>query len=80
LINGADDSVSSKEEIAPIKEGAENNIRLREQYLKNNVFKQSPYVRMIVPSREANHGLPFFRSKSVADASLYLLDRFNREK
>lgn len=81
LINGADDMVSSEQKITPVQKDEVNKITLREKYLKENVFKQSPYVKMIVPSKGvSNHGLPFFKSKSVADASLYLLDRFNREK
>lgn len=80
LINGGDDQVSDEKEIAPIEDGTGEEIRLREKYLKENIFKNSSYIRMIVADRLGNHGLPYFRSKAVAEASLYLLDRFNRDK
>lgn len=54
-------------------------LRIREKYLKDKFFPQSPYVRMIIPEDFGHHGLPLFRPKSIAKASLYLLRRYTRE-
>lgn len=50
----------------------------REEFLKENVFPKSPYIRMVVAEKLGHHGLPHFRSESVARASTYLLRRFHR--
>lgn len=78
LINGKDDLVSNEQKIVP-SEGTEKNQNKREELLKENLFKNSPYVRMVVADKLSNHGLPYFRSESVAATSLFLLDRFKKE-
>jgi pimeloyl-ACP methyl ester carboxylesterase len=57
--------------------GPKKNINKR--ILAENVFPQSPYVRMIEAEKFGTHGLPLFRSKSVARVSLYLLQRAGRD-
>lgn len=76
LINGKEDLVSDQKKIVPIEEDTEGKIRSREKYLKENLFRESPYIRMLIPSKSSNHGLSYFRSKSIAKTSLYLIDKF----
>ncbi len=92
LIAGSNDPVADHEKIMPTEE--EQKIRkemeekpeqrkvlaAREQYLQENLFKNSPYVRMIVPEKMGNHLVQIFRPEAVAKVSMYLLDRYNREK
>lgn len=78
LINGKEDFVSDQKKIVPIEEDTKDKIKLREKYLKENLFKKSPYIKMLTPSKSSNHGLSYFRSKSIAKASLYLIDKFNK--
>ena len=88
LISGAEDTVSNPEKIVPEEEEErilnenEGNgfIDPREEYLKANLFKQSPYVRLVAPEKLGHHGLPYFRGGSVARGSMYLLKRFNRRQ
>lgn len=75
LVQGSQDSISDPKRIAPVEGPSE-----RESYLKENLFKSSPYVRMIVAEKAGHHGLPLFRSESVARASLYMLKRFHRSR
>lgn len=75
LVHGSKDPISDPQKIAPVEAPSE-----REAYLKRNLFKSSPYVRMIVAEKAGHHGLPLFRSESVARASLYMLERFHRNK
>ncbi len=70
LISGTSDPISNPEKIAPPDE--------REEYLKEHLFPKSPYVKMVAPEKIGHHSMPFFRPKSVARASLYLLKRFHR--
>ena len=65
-----------EEEQATEKEG--DSIDPREEFLKDNVFPRSPYVRMVIPEKLGHHGLPHFRPESVANASMYLLKRYQR--
>lgn len=78
LINGKEDMVSDEQKVFQTENGKEVDPIQREKYLKENLFKNSPYVRMVVADKLSNHGLPYFRSESVASASLFLLDRFKR--
>lgn len=95
LLSGAKDLVSSPEKIIPSHEEekileawereqetteAKKFIDPREEFLRKNIFPNSPYIRMVVPEKLGHHGLPIYRSKSVARASLYLLKRFNRRE
>lgn len=57
-------------------EKVDPTLRAREAYLKDSLFPNSPYIRMIVPEKFGNHGLPLFRPKSVGNVALGLLDRF----
>lgn len=95
LLSGAHDPVSNPEKIIPpgeeekILEAWEREqqtsetkkyIDPREEFLRKNVFSNSPYVRMVIPEKLGHHGLPFYRPESVARASLYLLKRFERRE
>lgn len=95
LISGAEDPVSSPDRIIPPSEekrlleewekedeegGASVNIDPREKFLQESTFPNSPYVRAVFPEKLSHHGLPLFRSESVANASLYLLKRFERRE
>lgn len=51
---------------------------MREDYLRVNIFPNSPFVRMLVGKNMSNHGIPVFRAEEIAEDSLYLLDRFAR--
>lgn len=89
IMSGAEDSISDPEKIVPEAEEQKiidaweadkksGYIDPREEYLKRNLFPNSPYVRMFIPEKIGHHGLPLFRSESVARASLYLLERARR--
>lgn len=89
IVSGADDPISDPEKIMPQEhEDAIREARTegeayadpRETFLKENVFPHSPYIRMVKPTKLSNHGLPLFRSDSVAQASLYLLERYKRRQ
>ncbi len=75
LVHGEKDPVSDYKKVAPVEKPSE-----REEFLKENLFKNSPYVRMVVAEKAGHHGLPLFRSESVARASLYMLERFYRKE
>lgn len=75
LVHGEKDPISDYEKVAPVEKPSE-----REEFLKKNLFKNSPYVKMVVAEKAGHHGLPLFRSESVARASLYMLERFYRGK
>ena len=51
----------------------------REKYLKQNLFKKSPFVRMITAEKMGKHGLPVYRAEDVVNASLGTLERYYRE-
>ncbi len=76
IVNGLKDQVIQADKIVPQEVPSSE----REAYLKENLFKDSPYVRMVTPEKLGKHGLPVFRPDEIADASLYLLNRFNRDK
>lgn len=89
---GADDTVANRERLVPAEEeklvriemgedpGLHNDrtARAREQIIKENFFPESPYVRMIVPTKLGNHLVQIFRPESVAKVSMYLLERYGR--
>jgi pimeloyl-ACP methyl ester carboxylesterase len=74
VIVGAQDQVVEADKIVP----PEIDPRDREEYLKQNIFKESPYVKMVVADKLGKHGLPVFRAESVAAASIGLLGRYER--
>jgi hypothetical protein len=95
LISGAQDPISNPEKIIPpgeeekvleVWEHEQQTLEVknfsdpREEFLRKNVFPNSPYIRMVVPEKLGHHGLPLYRSKSVARAALYLLKRFERRE
>lgn len=95
LMSGSDDIISHPDKIIPPGEeeriveewekrdaeaGTKTYIDPREKFLQEEMFLQSPYVRMLAPEKLGHHGLPLFRSESVANASLYLLRRFERRE
>lgn len=73
LVHGEKDPISDYKKIAPVEKPSE-----REEFLKKNLFKNSPSVKMVVAEKAGHHGVPLFRSESVARASLYMLKRFYR--
>ncbi|KKR80912.1 MAG: hypothetical protein UU73_C0002G0029 [Candidatus Daviesbacteria bacterium GW2011_GWA1_41_61] len=76
LVQGSMDPVSSPEKITPSRDVPTPD--LREEYLKANLFKSSPAVKMVVAKRVGHHGVPLFRAESVAKVSTYLLHRLHR--
>lgn len=77
LVQGEKDAVSDINEIIPDADALEND---REGYLRDTIFINSPYVRMIIGKRDSRHGMPTYRSDEVAKTALYLLQRFHRKK
>lgn len=75
IIQGSDDQVVEANKIVPLNIEPSN----RERYLKDNLFKKSPYVKMVTADKLGKHGLPLFRAESVAESSIGLLQRFNRK-
>jgi len=75
LVHGEEDLISDHNKVAPVEKSSD-----REKFLKENLFKKSPYVKMVVAEKAGHHGLPLFRSESVARASLYMLERFYRKE
>jgi pimeloyl-ACP methyl ester carboxylesterase len=74
LIQGEKDLVSDVNKIIPDKEQAKD----REEYLKKSLFKKSPYVKMLIAKKLGHHGVPFYRSESVAKTALYMIERSER--
>lgn len=93
LMSGTEDLASNPDKIIPPGEeervvaeweqkdadaGTDTYIDPREKFLQEKVFPNSPYIRMVTPEKLGHHGLPLLRAESVANASLYLLRRFER--
>ena len=90
MIQAAQDLVSNIERIVPpyevkanaTQEDGMNRLieqrKARENYIQQNYFPNSPDVRLIVPTKIPHHGLPLFRSQSVANAAIGLLERSQR--
>jgi pimeloyl-ACP methyl ester carboxylesterase len=51
----------------------------REDYLRETLFPNSPYVRVMVPEKMGYHNVTYSRPESVARTTLYLLKRFHRK-
>lgn len=86
LIQGANDLLSNPKNIIPTqkKEGEDpkgyiENFKEREEFLQRNIFKNSPYIRMVVPEKAGHHNVTYCRPKSVAKSSLYMLERYYRD-
>lgn len=89
LIQGAYDHVSDRASILTqtkaqaIKVGLQDQTeersktdkKIKEQILIESLFPQSPDIRIVKAQKFGTHLLPLFRSKPVAKASLYLLQR-----
>jgi len=75
IIQGSQDQVVEADQIVP----PEVLPSEREQYLKEYIFKKSPYVKMVTAEKLGKHGLPVFRAESVAEVSIGLLRRFNEK-
>jgi pimeloyl-ACP methyl ester carboxylesterase len=83
IIQGINDPVSNPQKLIPdfekldeqtnyLERGSKNP--LREKYLKDNIFKNSPYIRMLVGKIALpNHIMPFEDALRIARASIYLL-------
>lgn len=75
LIHGKNDLISSPEKVLPEYEKTDD----REKLLRESLFPNSPYVRMVTGERLGTHGMPIYRAEQVAKTSLYLLDRYKRQ-
>lgn len=75
LIQGEQDPVSDHKRVIPIKDGPKS-LSGRSKILKDIFFPNSPRVDMLVPKKIGHHGIPYFREKSISNASLGLLRRF----
>jgi esterase/lipase len=75
IIQGSEDKVVEADKIVP----QEIDLAQREEYLKEHIFKKSPYVKMVTADKLGKHGLPIFRAESVAKVSIGLLERFNQK-
>ncbi len=91
LVQGVNDPVSNPEKVVPgykeldKTEGTTDNEGVyhtqREQYLRTNIFPNSDYVRMVVGKRIVpHHVMPVEDADRVANTSLYLLKRAERQK
>lgn len=91
MVQAAQDLVSNIERIVPPyevkvnatqEEDGMNRLieqrKAREAYIKQNYFPNSPDVSLVVPTKIPHHGLPLFRSQSVANAAIGLLERSQR--
>lgn len=51
----------------------------REKFLQENLFPESPYVRMVTGERlSSHHVIPIVRARKIAPVALGLLERFKR--
>jgi esterase/lipase len=75
LISGTEDKVIQIDKIIPPEITSYDE---QENYLKENLFKQSPFVRIVTAKKFGKHGLPVFRAEEVANVSVHLLKRFNK--
>lgn len=92
LITGTDDTIAERERIVPEDEETklrkelgesgerDKTLAAREKYLRENIFPQSPYVRMVVPEKMGNHLVQIYRPQAVAKVSTFLLDRYWRKQ
>jgi len=79
LVQGEYDRVSSPDKIIPDgNNGFIESYPERGEYLEQNLFPSSPYVRMVVARRLGTHNVSHMRPEQVAKTSLYLLSRSNR--
>jgi pimeloyl-ACP methyl ester carboxylesterase len=91
LMSGADDPVSDPEKIFLEAKSQPEHIRTpqslstpkkfvdpREEDLKR-LFPNSPYIRMITPTKHGSHDMPVYRD-SVGAVALYLLERYRRSQ
>lgn len=80
LVQGKYDLLSKPEKTIPEADSYIENYHEREKYLQENVFINSPFVRLIIADKLGNHNLPYFRPEAVAKTSIYLLNRWHRDK
>lgn len=78
LITGANDPVSSADQILSGKKEEANLLAERRQILKDTLFPNSPQVDILVPEKYGHHGLPHFRSEQIAKVAPYLIERYRR--
>ncbi len=58
----------------------DTTLAAREKFLRDTLFPESPYVRMLAPEKLGVHALPILRPESVARTSLYMIERFKRQQ
>lgn len=87
LIAGSEDLIAQREQFMPqsqedaLRSELENATTsdIREHYLQETCFPNSPYIRMLSPTKNGTHALPYFRPNAIANASAALLDRYHRD-
>lgn len=84
IIQGVHDKVSNPAETVPNQDpnSTSNYIEKaddREKYLQN-IFPNSPYLRLLVPEKMGYHNVSYSRPESSARTTLYMLDRFKRQQ
>lgn len=89
LVHGHENGVSNPEKVVPgyqyldvMKKDEETGLLYdpRERFLKNTLFPNSPFVRMVTSRNLPHHTMPVLRAEQVARDSLYLLKRYWRNK
>lgn len=88
LVQGVDDLVSNPDMVIPgykdlgrmaTDEATSEQYDPREKFLQENLFPESPYVRMVTGEKLAHHAIPMLRAEKIVTDALYLLERFKRE-
>ncbi len=72
-----------KERHQNYKQGAEEELDWSDpvgNVLRENLFPNSPYVRRVLAEKWGEHGVPLYRSDSVAKAALYIIERSKRKR
>lgn len=78
LIYGKEDKVTNPYKFAP--DVNDEDLRKIRQYLKNELFQNSPGVYLVTGEKEGHHAMPELRNEEVAKAAFYLLQRHHRAK
>lgn len=79
MIQGEHDLLSDPKKIISGAEEREH-LKLREEFLKENIFTNAPHVAMVIPEKLGSHNVSYTRSEEVARSSLYMLKRWNRDQ
>ena len=89
LVQGVDDLVSNPEKVIPgyknlgrmaTDEATNEQYDPREKFLQEDLFPESPDVRLVTGEKSSHHAITILRAEQIAKDSLYLLERFKREQ